>query len=70
MSGAFANAVGERFEALADGDDKGGGDGRAVDPVAVEVLGLEPGVRGDLEEVRGKHGILVGSHALILARGG
>lgn len=48
VGGAFADAVGEGFEALADGDDEGGGEGWAVDPVAGEVLGLQTGVRRDL----------------------
>lgn len=69
MGGAFADAVSERFQPLADGHDQGGRDGRAVDPIAVEVLGLQARVRWYLEEVGGEHGILVGSHALVMARG-
>lgn len=64
VGGAGADAVGEGFQALADGHDEGPGDGRAIDPVAGEVLGLEAAVRGGLEEVRGQHGVFVRADAL------
>ena len=51
MGGAFAYAVGERFEALTDCDDESGGNRWAINPGSVEVLGLETGMRRDLEEV-------------------
>lgn len=51
MASAFANAVGQRFETLTDCDDEGGGERWAGDPVAGEVLGLETGMGGYLEEV-------------------
>lgn len=71
VRGAFADAVGERFEALADCHDEGAGVGGAVDPVAGEVLGLEARVRGHLEEVGRQHRVLVGADALGLgAEGG
>ena len=53
VGGAGADAVGEGFEALADGDDEGAWDGGAVDPFARQVLGLEAAVVGGLEEVGG-----------------
>lgn len=53
VGGAGADAVGEGLQALADGHDESSGDGRAIDPVAGEILGLKAAVRGGLEEVRG-----------------
>ena len=41
------------FEALAYGYDEGAWDGGAVDPGSGEVLGLQAGVGGGLEEVGG-----------------
>ena len=41
MRSAGAHAVSESLEALADGYDKGAGDGRTVDPFSIQVLGLE-----------------------------
>jgi hypothetical protein len=64
VGGARADAVRERFEALADGHDEGAGDGGAVDPFAGDVLGLEAAVGGCLQEVGGEHAVLVGSDAL------
>lgn len=69
MGGAFADAVGDGFETLADCDNKGGRDGGAVDPIAIEVLRLEAGVRWNLEKVGGQHGIFMRSYALGLVGG-
>lgn len=64
VGGGFADAVRERFEALPDCYHEGARHGRNVDPVAREVLRLEPTVRGRLEKVRGQHAILVRADAL------
>lgn len=55
MGSTFAHAVCEGFEALADCDDEGGGEGGTVNPLSMKVLGLEAGMRGYLEEVGGQH---------------
>jgi len=70
VGSALADAVGERFETLADSYHQCGRNGGAIDPVTVEVLGLETRMRRDLKEVRCEHRIFVGPHALILTRGG
>ena len=53
MGGGFADTVCERFKALPDCYHESARDGRNVDPVAGEILGLEPTVRGRLEQVGG-----------------
>lgn len=63
---AGADAVRERFETLADGDDKRARHGRTVDPGTREVLGLQASVGACLEEIRSEHGVLMGSDALRL----
>ena len=63
---AGADAVRERFETLADGDDKRARHGRTVDPGTREVLGLQASVGACLEEIRSKHGVLVGPDPLRL----
>lgn len=68
VGGALRHAVGEGFEALADGDDEGAREGRAVDPVPREVLRLQASVRAGLQEVGRQHGVLVGADALGLGR--
>lgn len=68
MRGRGADARCERLETLADGDDKGAGQGRAVDPFARGVEGLQTGVRRHLEEVAGQHAIFVRADALRCSR--
>lgn len=51
VGGGFADAVRERLEALPDRYHQGAREGRDVDPVAREVLRLEPRVVGGLQEV-------------------
>lgn len=71
MSGAGANARSQSFEALADRNDKGAGEGRTVDPGAGKVLSLEASVGGYLQEVGSEHGVLVGTYTLgLLSREG
>ena len=68
MSGALADAMGERLEPLTDGYNECEWDRRAVDPISAEALGLKTGVWRYLEEVRGEHRVLMRSDALRVVR--
>jgi len=62
----FADPACQRLEALSDGYDECACEGGDVDPFPAEVLGLQPVVRGGLQEVAGQHAVLVGADALAL----
>lgn len=64
MRRRFAHPACQRLEALPDGHDECACEGGDVDPFPVEVLGLQPVVRGGLQEVAGQHAVLVGADAL------
>lgn len=66
MSGRLTDTMGKRFEALADCYDQRAGDGRNVDPITSQVLGLQASVWGGLKKVASEHAILVRPHALAL----
>ena len=70
MGSRLADAMGKCLEALADSDNKCIFNGRAVDPLSPQILRLQAGVRGHLEEVGGEHGVLVGPDALGRVEGG
>ena len=55
MRGTGADARGKGFEALADGDNEGTWKRGAVDPGTSEVLSLEAGVRGHLQQIGSEH---------------
>lgn len=50
---AGADAMRERFETLADDDNKCPRDGRTIDPGTCQVLGLQASVGACLKEIRG-----------------
>lgn len=66
VRGGRADAGRQRLHALPDGDDERAGDGRAVDPRALQVLHLQPAVRRRLQQVAAQHGVLVRADALAL----
>lgn len=68
VSSAGADAIGERFKALADGDDQGAADGWAVDPFSLGVLSLEAFHLAGLEQVASEHAVLVRSDSLANTR--